>query len=72
MRGLLEDSPPVMALLDESPFPDGPPRYVRLVYYDYRFTTPQERSESGAWWSRESKGYLTPAITLEQLQRATR
>ena len=32
-----------MRLLEESPFPDGPPRFVRLRVYDYRFTTPEER-----------------------------
>src|SRR5438034_1836850 len=46
-------------LLGENPFPSGPPRYVRLVYYKYRFSTPTERARGGAWWQRERMGYLT-------------
>jgi hypothetical protein len=32
--------------------PPGRPRAVRLVFYEYRFTTASERRASGAWWSR--------------------
>ena len=53
---VLEGEPEVLALLDENPFPDGPPRYVRLAYYDYRFTTADERAATGVWWHRESLG----------------
>ena len=51
-------------LLDANPFPDAPPRYVRLVSYRYRFTTREERAQSGAWWAREFTGFLTRPITL--------
>ena len=37
MLRLLEGSPPVLGLLDRNPFPDAPPRYVRLVYYRYTY-----------------------------------
>src|SRR5439155_20589574 len=37
---LLQGSPEVVSLLAENPFPEGPPRYVRLAYYRYRFSTP--------------------------------
>lgn len=58
---LLEGSPPVVALLDGNPFPDAPPRTIRSVLYRYRYTTPEERAETGAWWHRELIGtHLDP------------
>ena len=62
LRHLLQGTPEVLDLLDENPFPSGPPRYVRLVYYKYRFSTPTERARTGAWWQRERVGYLTEPL----------
>ena len=62
---LLEGSPAVTDLLARNPFPDGPPRYLRAQLYDYRFTTPDEKSRSGDWWKRTFlKAYL-PKIQLK-------
>lgn len=61
---LLEDSPEVVTLLDESPFSEGRPRYLRLAIYRYVFTTWEERRETGHWWHRELMGYLTESVTL--------
>ena len=69
MHGILRGSPDVLALLDDNPFADEPPRYVRLLYYKYRFATPAERRDQDVWWTREFSASLTPAITLEQLER---
>ncbi len=63
VRRLLEGSPQVLSLLDGNPFPDAPPRYVRLAYYRYRFSTAAVRSRTGAWWERAFKGYLTPPLS---------
>lgn len=52
MERLLENSPPVIALLEKNPFPDAPPRYIRAQFYEYNFTTPDERSKTGAIWDR--------------------
>jgi hypothetical protein len=58
---LLEGSPSVLALLAQNPFPERPPRYVRAVVYDYRFTTVAERRATGSWWTRTLMGdYLSP------------
>jgi hypothetical protein len=59
-KGLLEGSPAVLDLLDTNPFPDRPPRYVRSTLYAYRFTTPEERAATGAWWHREVAGVYAP------------
>ncbi len=64
---LLQGSPEVVSLLAENPFPEGPPRYVRLAYYRYRFSTPAERARTGAWWDRVFAGYLTRPLSLADL-----
>jgi predicted DCC family thiol-disulfide oxidoreductase YuxK len=62
---LLQGSPDVLRLLKTNPFPDGPPRYVRAMLYDYAFTSPKERKETGAWWKRKEKGIYLPVIGLK-------
>ncbi len=65
---LLEASPAVLGLLDDAnPFADEPPRFVRLVLYDYRFTTLAEGAD-GAWWRRELIAYLTEPIARDDLR----
>ncbi|HEY7505134.1 MAG TPA: lipase maturation factor family protein [Gemmatimonadales bacterium] len=55
---LRSGTPEVLALLGRNPFPNAPPRHVRMVLYDYRFSTPEERRQTGAWWVRERQGEL--------------
>ncbi len=62
---LLEGSPEVLKLLGKNPFPGNPPRYLRAVTYDYRFTDPETRRRTGAWWQREYQGPYLPAISLQ-------
>jgi hypothetical protein len=57
-RHLRAGTPEVLALMGRNPFPGAPPRFIRFAQYDYRFTTPDERSRTGAWWRRELVGYL--------------
>jgi len=61
---LLEGSPPVLALFEKNPFPSHPPKYIRAVTYDYKFSTWEERRQTGAWWHREPHGEYLPAIAL--------
>jgi hypothetical protein len=59
---LLEGSPDVLALLENNPFPDQPPRFIRAVLDNYTFTTPEERARSGTVWNREPLAiYCQPA-----------
>ncbi len=67
---LLEGEPSVTALLAANPFPHAPPRYLRAVVYDYRFTTAGQRRATGAWWKREEKGLYLPVLTREMLERS--
>ena len=73
LLGLLENTRPIVALLDSNPFPDKPPRLVRVSLYQYRFTRPDE--SPAPWWHRELVRVLvtTDAATLRRyLKRADR
>ncbi|TMF22325.1 MAG: lipase maturation factor family protein, partial [Chloroflexi bacterium] len=61
---LLEADRPTLRLLARDPFQGKRPRFVRAQYYLYRFTTPAERRETGAWWHRELSGIYVPAVKL--------
>ncbi|RMG12812.1 MAG: lipase maturation factor family protein [Deltaproteobacteria bacterium] len=63
MERLLEGSPEVRALLARDPFVDHPPRYLRSRLYEYRFSTPQERAQTGQWWVRRPAGLFCPDVT---------
>jgi len=64
LRKLLEADRAVLRLLARDPFAGRPPRFVRALFYLYRFTTPKERRETGAWWWRELVGDYVPPIQL--------
>jgi hypothetical protein len=64
---LLDGSPEVWSLLAEPDLAARPPRYLRLVYYRYEFTTPDERSERGDWWRRTRQG-ASPAFSLDDFR----
>lgn len=63
---LLQGKPEVLQLLAENPFPEAPPRYVRAVLYDYRFTDIATKRSEGTWWSREREGLYCPAVSLQK------
>jgi hypothetical protein len=64
LERLLENSPEVTALLGSNPFPDKPPVYVRAELYLYRYSSPEEKGKTGAWWVRQQQGIYYPAIAL--------
>jgi len=65
---LLQGSPEVTGLLAVNPFPRAPPRYLRAVVYDYRFTDFASRRATGAWWHREPQGLYLPVLSREMLR----
>jgi hypothetical protein len=64
-RRLLSNDHDVLALFAANPFPQGPPRQVRAVLWQYWFTSMAEKREHGLWWRRELLGLYAPAIQLE-------
>lgn len=53
---LHQNSASVTALLAHNPFPEDGPRYLRVLSYRYRFTTPGEREETGRIWDAQYLG----------------
>jgi lipase maturation factor 1 len=69
LQRLLQGEPSVTGLVGPQAWDAGPPRYVRLAYYRYHFTTAAQKRATGAWWRRELLGYLTPALSLADFAR---
>ena len=65
MAKLLEGDKDTLSLLGKNPFPEGPPRYIRAELYEYHFTTPEEKRQSGHWWKRQILGPFFPAVSLD-------
>ena len=65
LRRLHEGSPQVLQLLEYNPFSEQPPRYLRVLAFEYRFTTPEEKEATGNWWKRKYLGefpYVKPRV----------
>ena len=62
MGRLLEGSEPVLRLLEDNPFPDAPPRYIRTLVDDYRFTD-AGIGAGGPWWRVEPRGPYCPVVS---------
>jgi hypothetical protein len=55
----------VLALFAGNPFLQGPPRQVRVVLWQYWFTSSAEKQLTGAWWRRELLGLYAPTLERE-------
>jgi hypothetical protein len=53
----------VMRLLDNDPFPDKPPKYIRAELYRYEFT--RIGDGSGAWWRRKRVAEYMPPVSVD-------
>jgi hypothetical protein len=65
---LFEGTRDVTGLLARNPFQDKPPRYIRAMFYRYRFTTDEERRQTGAWWKRQELREYLPTVSADQLR----
>lgn len=59
---LLRGTPDVLTLVEKNPFPQKPPRHIRVVRYEYHFTDPATRARTGQVWRRTPlELYIQPA-----------
>ncbi len=58
---LLMNDAGARALMGPSPFPEAPPRYIRVLFYRYEFAP----WGSGRWWERERVGVVLPPIAVD-------
>jgi lipase maturation factor 1 len=66
LERLLEGSPDVTRLLADNPFPDEPPRFVRVRRDVYTYTDRRTRRETGWWWEVASGDVYAPTAWLEE------
>ncbi len=59
---LLAGEPDVLSLFAGNPFPGHPPEQIRVVLWQYWFTTVSEKRDQGAWWRREQVGLYGPTL----------
>jgi hypothetical protein len=64
MTRLLQGSPIVIALLENNPFPNSPPKYLQAVVYEYRFADSETRNRDNSWWTRKLLRPYTPILQL--------
>jgi len=57
----------ILQLMGKNPFPEDPPTFIRALFYRYRFTTMEEKRQTGAWWNRKLLGVYLPPMSLEML-----
>ena len=62
---LLSNDSDVLDLFAKNPFPNGPPREVRAVIWQYWFTSMSEKRTHGLWWRREFIGLYAPTLERE-------
>ncbi len=62
---LLSNDGDVLHLFAGNPFPQGPPRQVRAVIWQYWFTTMSEKRTQGLWWRRKFLGLYAPTLERE-------
>lgn len=63
---LLQNSQPVTALFKINPFSDDPPLSVRARFYEYSFTSAEERKQTGQCWKRTLVGEYYPSVRLKE------
>jgi predicted DCC family thiol-disulfide oxidoreductase YuxK len=60
---LLQNSEPVTAIFKHNPFPYEPPVSVRARFYQYTYTSAEQRKETGQCWNRTLMGEYYPPIS---------
>ncbi|HVU33279.1 MAG TPA: lipase maturation factor family protein [Opitutaceae bacterium] len=61
---LLRGRPAVLSLLAKNPFPRHPPKYVRVIRYEYHFTDWDIRARTGHWWRRTPVDVYVAPVSL--------
>jgi uncharacterized membrane protein YhdT len=66
---LLEGDPATLRLLRRNPFAAGPPSFIRVRLFHYRYSTFRERRATGDWWVRTFTSEYVPAVGLRDFAR---
>jgi len=71
IQRLLTNDRAILRLMGSNPFAGTAPARIRVLLYHYRYATPSERRETGAWWVRRELGVYLPPVSLADLDRFT-
>jgi hypothetical protein len=69
IQKLLVNDSPTVKLLKSNPFPEQPPKLIRALFYEYRYTSWSERKQTGAWWERRLVDVYLPPISTRELRQ---
>jgi len=59
---LLENDPELLRIMAKNPFPDTPPKYIRIEFYNYEFLRP---GDPRGRWEREYIGQWLPPLSKD-------
>jgi hypothetical protein len=59
---LLSNEKDVLELFVSNPFAGAPPRQIRVLLWQYWFTSMKEKHETGMWWRRQLLGLYAPTL----------
>jgi lipase maturation factor 1 len=62
---LLSNDRDVLGLFAGNPFAQQPPSQIRVVLWQYWFTTMAEKRRSGMWWRRQWLGLYAPTLVRD-------
>lgn len=65
LEKILDGDPQIRRLLRTDSFDGQAPELIRVRVFEYRYTTRQERQQTGQWWWREELGTLVSPSGLE-------
>jgi hypothetical protein len=65
---ILNNDRDVLGLFAVNPFAGHAPHLVRVVRYQYEFTSFAERASTGDWWRRTPIDFYIPAVSLADVQ----
>ncbi len=60
---LLQGDPIVSQLMDDNPFPEQAPRFIKADLFEYHFTLFKDRTKD--WWTRKWAGPYLPPLSLQ-------
>jgi hypothetical protein len=64
LYNILKGNKGVKEIISTDPFPDVPPRYVRLMISRYEFSGPRVKWNYGHWWDRSEPVPFSPVMSL--------
>src|SRR5579862_2401214 len=63
---LLQNDADVLSLFASNPFEKAPPRQIRMLLWQYWFTSMAEKRQTGNWWRRELIGLYAPTVEVSE------